>query len=178
MERDGLAIYLVGIIGLICLMTLSSYATSAEVNTTPPGNGSETQPAEPGPTSAEGRSPQPAGVETSSIQDRWGIEIIRIRLSAAGNMLDFRYRVIEPDKAHPILDFKVKPYLIDQKSGAKFQVPNPPKVGSLRQTSRSGRPQANRIYFILFSNPGRSVQVGDKVTVVVGDFRAEDLIVQ
>lgn len=93
-------------------------------------------------------------------------------------MLDFRYRVVDPDKAVPILDFKVKPYLVDHKSGAKFAVPNPPKVGSLRQTTRSGKPVANRVYCVLFANPGRLIEAGNKVTVVIGDFRAENLTVE
>jgi hypothetical protein len=35
-----------------------------------------------------------------------------------------------------------------------------------------------RTYFALFANPGRQIEAGDKVTVVIGDFRAEDLIVE
>jgi len=120
----------------------------------------------------------PGAVEPSGIRERWGIDNVRIQLTAASNILDFRYRVIDPDKALPILDHKVKPYLVDQKSGAKFEVPMPPKIGSLRQTARSGAPKAGKTYFILFSNPGRSVEAGDKVTVVIGDFRAENLIVR
>jgi hypothetical protein len=188
MERNGRTFFLVPGIGLICLgfvsLGLVGCATSPAKTSAPVaiaeagGQPAGTRPTEPGTTGPQEKSPQPAAAETPSIQDRWGIEIVAIRLSAAGQMLDFRYRVIGPDKAGPILDPKVKPYLIDQKSGAKFTVPITPKVGSLRQTSRSGPPQTNRIYFILFSNPGRSVQVGDKVTVVIGDFRAEDLIVQ
>jgi len=188
MERNGRTFFLVPGIGLICLgfvslgligCATSPAKTSAPVTSVQTGEQHpETQPAKPGATLPEEKSPQPAGVETSSIQDRWGIEIVAIRLSAAGQMLDFRYRVIDPDKAGPILDPKVKPYLIDQKSGAKFTVPITPKVGSLRQTSRSGPPQTNRVYFMLFGNPGARVRPGDKVTVVVGDFRAEDLIVQ
>jgi len=188
MERNGRTFFLVPGIGLICLgfvsLGLVGCATSPAKTSAPVaiaeagGQPAGTRPTEPGTTGPQEKSPQPAAAETPSIQDRWGIEIVAIRLSAAGQMLDFRYRVIDPDKAGPILDPKVKPYLIDQKSGAKFTVPITPKVGSLRQTSRSGPPQTNRVYFMLFGNPGDRVRPGDKVTVVVGDFRAENLIVQ
>ncbi|NWF76448.1 MAG: hypothetical protein HXY53_07780 [Nitrospirae bacterium] len=109
-----------------------------------------------------------------SIEERWGIIIEGIRLSAAGYMLDFRYRVINSEKAKYLFDRKIKPYLVDQKSGAKFIVPSPPKVGALRTTNQI---QANRTYFIFFANPGKFIKHGNKVTVVIGDLRAENLIV-
>ena len=39
------------------------------------------------------------------------------------------------------------------------------------------RPEAGRVYFMLFTNPG-SLKAESKVTVVVGDFRAEDITVK
>ncbi|MHC4707039.1 MAG: hypothetical protein ACYS8I_08130 [Planctomycetota bacterium] len=114
--------------------------------------------------------------DKSCNEERWGIQICGIRLSAADYMLDFRYRVMDPQKAAPLLDRNVKPYLIDQESGAKLIVPTPPKVGSLRQ--KSNEPVAGKIYFIMFSNPGRLVRKGNKVAVVIGHFRAESLTVE
>jgi hypothetical protein len=113
--------------------------------------------------------------KVKSIEERWGIQIIGIRQTAAGYMLDFRYRVTDPEKAAPLFVRKTKPYLIDQASGAKFAVPNPPKTGPLRT---SDPPQANRIYFIFFGNPGKYIKPGNKVTVVIGDFRVENLVVE
>ncbi|MHC4720817.1 MAG: hypothetical protein ACYSYT_10120 [Planctomycetota bacterium] len=111
-----------------------------------------------------------------SIEERWGVEIVGVRLTSADYMLDFRYRIIDPQKASDIVKRKVKPYLIDQTSGAKFVVPTPPKVGPLRQTSIM--PKAGKIYFMLFANPGRFVKKGSPVTVEIGDFVVKDLIVQ
>ena len=113
--------------------------------------------------------------KTDSIEEKWGIQLKGIRLSAADYMLDFRYRIIDPDKALPLFDRKTKPYLIDQASGAKFVVPAPAKTGPLRN---SNRPLADRTYFMFFANPGRFIKSGNKVTVVIGEFKAEDLIVQ
>ena len=70
---------------------------------------------------------------------------------------------------------KTKPYLIDQASNAKLMVPNPPKVGPLRN---SNKPKADRVYFMFFGNPGKFVKAGNKVTVVIGDFKAENLTVK
>ena len=114
----------------------------------------------------------------SSIQDIWGIQIIGLRLTAAGYMLDFRYRIVDPNKALPIVDRRNKPYLIDQASGSRFMVPNPPKLGPLRQTTKYGKPKEGRTYFILFANPGRFINQGSEATVVIGDFRVENLTVE
>ena len=114
--------------------------------------------------------------QKSLYENKWGVKVESIRLSSAGYMLDFRYRILDPQKAAALLSRQVEPYLVDQESGAKLIVPAPPKVGSLRQ--KSYQPISDKVYFILFSNPGRLVKPGNKVTVVIGDFRAEDLAVE
>ena len=119
---------------------------------------------------------QTAYEDKARLEQQWGVQICGIRLSAADYMLDFRYRVIDPEKAKPLLSRQVKPYLVDQESGAKLIVPAPPKVGSLRQ--KSNEPLPGKIYFIIFSNPGKLVKRGNKVTVVIGDFKAEGLIIE
>jgi hypothetical protein len=98
-------------------------------------------------------------VNTESMEEKWGVQIVGIRISAAGFMLDFRYRVIDAEKAAPLFDRATKPYLIHQESGAKFTVPNPPKTGPLRT---SDIPQQGRIYWMFFGNPGRYVKLGAK----------------
>ena len=95
--------------------------------------------------------------QKQNLEEKWGIQIQSIRLSAAGYMLDFRYRVIDPDKAEHLFDRSIKPYLIDERTGSRFAVPNPPKVGPLRT---SNKPLADRIYFVFFANPGQFVKPG------------------
>lgn len=112
------------------------------------------------------------------LEEQWGVEVSSVRLTAAGYMLDFRYTILDPEKATFLVTRKNKPILIDQASGAEVIVPTPPKVGSLRSNSRNGTPVEGRAYFILFANPGGFIKPGNKVTVVIGDFRAEDLIVE
>ena len=108
-------------------------------------------------------------------EEKWGIEIIGIRLSAAGHMLDFRYRITDPEKASPLLKKQTEVYLIDQTTGRRLGITRT-KLGPMRQTSV--KPEPNRNYFILFSNQGGWVKQGNKVTVVIGDFKAEDLVVE
>jgi len=110
------------------------------------------------------------------IYEDWGIEVKTIMLSAAGYMLDFRFKVLDAQKAEPLFGRKVQPQLIDASSGAVLIVPSPPKVGQMRQTLYP--PHEGKIHYILFANPGRLIQPGNKVTVVMGDFRAENLSVE
>lgn len=120
-------------------------------------------------------SARPAATKPPTLQERWGVELNGIRPSAAGYMLDFRFTVLDTEKAAPLFDRATKPYLMDQVTGAKFLVPNPPKTGPLRT---SDPPHLGRRYFIFFANPGKFIQSGEKVTVVIGDFRVADLVVQ
>jgi hypothetical protein len=106
----------------------------------------------------------------------WGVQIAGLRLSASGYMLDFRFKVIDPEKARYILDRKNKAMLIDEETGAKFIVPSSPKIGSLRQTAM--QPRSGITYFMFFANPGKFIKSGKKVTVVIGDFRAVNLTVE
>lgn len=110
------------------------------------------------------------------LRERWGIEVTSLHLSAKGNMVDFRYRVLDPDKAALLGDKNVKPSLTDLATGAVLRVPSFPKTGSMRQTG--ARMQAGRIYFMLFANTGMPVKSGSRVTVTVGDFKADGLTVQ
>jgi hypothetical protein len=110
-----------------------------------------------------------------SIEEKWGIKIGAIRLTARDYMLDFRYRVKDPDKAAPILRRGQEAFLIDQATGKKLPVPTT-KVGPMRSTTV--QPKADRQYVVLFSNLNKIVKRGNKVTVVIGDFKAENLTVE
>jgi hypothetical protein len=113
--------------------------------------------------------------EQLTIEEQWGLKIVAVRLTANGHMLDLRYQVINSEKAFPLLDRKIKPYLIAQATGTKLYVPDT-KIGPLRQ--RVANPDADKTYFILFGNPGGLVKRGSQVTLVMGDFKAENLVVE
>jgi hypothetical protein len=118
-----------------------------------------------------GNDSQPEG---SLSEADWGIKVESARLSAAGYMVDFRFCVLDAVKAARIFDRKVMPYMIDQATGAKFIVPNPPKVGQLRS---GGNIKEGKIYFIFFANPSKYVKSGNKITVEIGDFKVQDIVV-
>jgi hypothetical protein len=116
----------------------------------------------------------PSQADRFAIEKKWGVQIVGIRQTAAGHMLDFRYRVVDSQKAAPLFVRQIQPYLIDQASGKSLIVPNMAKVGPLRS---SNQPQQGRTYWMFFGNPGL-VKAGDKVSVVIGDFKVENLTVE
>ena len=118
-------------------------------------------------------APQPAAAEVApSLADQWGIEVVALRLTGADYMLDFRYKVLDPDKAAELFERANKPVLIHNETGARLEVPRPAKTGPLRPTNP---PQVGRTYFMLFSNPG-VVHAGDEVTIEIGDFEADVVV--
>lgn len=121
----------------------------------------------------------PAGEEAAPTQSerQLGIHPQGLRRSAAGYILDFRYRITDPAKAVAMLDSKVRPYLLDEATGAQLGVPDTNKLGQLRTTGRS-KIRTDQNYFILFANPGRFIQSGSRMTLVMGDKRIEDLVVE
>jgi len=114
-------------------------------------------------------------VEKIDLKEKWGVEVIAIRLTASDHMVDFRYKVLDPEKAAPLFKRETKPYLMHATTGKVLSVPAPAKTGPLRT---SDPPKAGRSYWMFFGNGGNLVNRGDEVTVVIGDFRAEKLVVE
>ena len=104
----------------------------------------------------------------------WGIDSLSVRLVESGEVVRFSYRVLDPDKAGALNDSKSEPSLIDPRAGVSLVVPKMEKIGQLRQT---GTPEAGKSYWMAFSNKGRPVKKGDRVDVVIGQFRAQGLVV-
>jgi hypothetical protein len=125
-------------------------------------------------SSEVGKEPAQLGDQAVQMEEKWGIRILGIRQTSHGFLLDFRFHVMDPEKANPLIGRHAKPYIIDESSGLKLAVPDMPKVGSLRAKGN----EPDRDYFILFSNPNGVIKKGSKVTVVSGDFKVENLVVE
>jgi hypothetical protein len=104
----------------------------------------------------------------------WGIDALSVKWSESGEMIRFSWRVVDPERAGVLNDKKIEPSLIDPKAGVSLVVPGMEKIGQLRQ---SAPPEAGKSYWMAFSNKGRLVKRGDRVDVVIGPFRAENLVV-
>ena len=118
---------------------------------------------------------RPGPKEPAAGRAELGIEVVRVTLSAAGNLVDLRYRVLDPDRAQALLAKGAKVYLKDEATGKVLTVPSLGYVGSLQQNSQS--PEKGRIYFVLFNNVGQLVKPGRKVTLILGEKRIASLSV-
>jgi len=108
-------------------------------------------------------------------QGAWGVDSFRVKWAESGELIRFSWRVVDPAKAAALNDKKAEPTLIDPQAGVSLVVPAVSNVGKMRQAST---PEAGRSYWMAFSNVGRRVKRGDRVSVVIGKFRAEGLAVE
>lgn len=105
----------------------------------------------------------------------WGIDSLLVRATESGELVRFSYRVLDPARAKQLNDKKAEPALIDYRARVKLVVPALEKVGQLRQSST---PEAGKEYWMAFSNPRKTVKRGDRVSVVIGTFHADNLVVE
>jgi len=105
----------------------------------------------------------------------WGVEALSVKAVESGEIIRFSYHVIDADKAKPLNDKQVDPALIAPEKGVKLVVPSLEQVGMLRQMST---PIEGKSYWMAFSNSGRLVKRGDHVNIVIGQFHADNLVVE
>jgi len=144
-------------------------ATSARSRANPasaPAAGKKRSPYKP-----ESLTPSARGYYSATL----GVDEMKVRRTNMGNLIRFSYRVTDPQKAMPLGDRQATPYLIGHSSQMVLQVPVMDKVGPLRQATR---PEANKEYWMVFSNKGDVVKAGERVSVVIGKFRVDGLRVE
>jgi hypothetical protein len=103
---------------------------------------------------------------------RYGIDITLVAVTAAGGLIDFRYQVVDPDKANAIIhDIDLYPKLVVEDTGATLAVRSlPHNHGKVLELGGS--------YFFLLPNANNAVHAGSLLTLVVGDARLEHVVVQ
>jgi hypothetical protein len=65
--------------------------------------------------------------------------------------------------------------MVGIRSNAVLHIPTMEQVGQLRQLSAT---EAGKEYWMAFSNKGNLVRRGDEVSVIIGKFRADGIIVE
>ena len=120
----------------------------------------------------EGKGPEvmrrSTPVTAAELQDRFGIQIDMVAVSAAGGMVDFRYTVTDASKAVALQDEPDMPLLVAEGSDLVVDV-----GGGMSHHSHL---KDGGTYFMLFPNPAGVIQPGTHVSVVIGDVRLDDLV--
>ncbi len=104
----------------------------------------------------------------------WGVEALSVKLVESGELVRFDWRVVDAERAGVLSDKKLEPSLEDPQAGVSLVVPAMEKIGKLRQAMT---PEAGKSYWMEFSNKGGRVKRGDRVNIVIGQFRADGLVV-
>lgn len=106
---------------------------------------------------------------TQEIEEQWGVHVTQIGITADGGLVDFRYRVIDPDKAWRMLsNLNTVPVLIAEDSNTL--------INTASSMTKQHDLNAGQIYFILFHNDNGAIKSGRPVTVVIGNLRLEHII--
>ncbi len=114
---------------------------------------------------ASGRAISAATLETS-----YGVRIDRIAVIGGGGLVDFRFTVLDPAKARPILAEHGKlPRLMAEGSESELQAPS---HGAMRNV----RIQKNAACFLLYPNARSVIHPGTRVAVAFGDVRVEPVV--
>jgi hypothetical protein len=108
-------------------------------------------------------------VSQSALEEQSGMRITLIAVTAAGGMVDFRFKVTDVEKAKKILqDGKLLPSLMVAGSNVSLK-PAPETLQDLKLEN-------GLVYYILYSNTGNLVKPGTPVSVLIGDWQLEPII--
>jgi hypothetical protein len=149
------------------ILGLPAGAQSAPQAGTPPAAGAPTR-------YQPNRAPRRASKYYEGV---WGVDGLSVKAVESGEIIRFTYRVVDAEKAKTLSDKKSEPSLLDPQAQVRLVVPSLEQVGQLRQAP-SGALEPGKSYWMAFSNSGRLVKRGDRVSVVIGQFRAEGLVVE
>ncbi len=104
--------------------------------------------------------------DAERLREEWGVEVVGLRITGAGHMIDFRYRVVDAEKAAALHGPASDPKLIDLATGRKLAVPRPPKLGPLRSN------------VVMFANMGGILEAGAEVAIDLGGLRIDRIRIQ
>jgi hypothetical protein len=105
------------------------------------------------------------------LEERYGIRITLIGVTAAGGMVDFRFRVLDANKAIALTkDHALMPVLNVQNTDTRLAMPG---NGMHSMTMQNGK-----VYYILFGNPKGEVKPGTPISVAFGDMQLEAIQAQ
>ncbi len=111
-------------------------------------------------------------VTADGMAARYGIDVDLLAVTASGGLVELRYRVVDPDKAAPLVhDPDLSPALVAEESGKTLVMSTPPHHHGTEL-------QLGGTYFFLMANAEGTLHRGDKVTLVIGDARQEHLEMQ
>lgn len=102
--------------------------------------------------------------DSAAIEAKYGIRIKRISVLAGGGAVEFRFLIVDPEKANEFMhEPEFMPSLIAEDSG--YRIPAP------QGTHRNMVYKFGVGYHIMYGNPGGVVKSGTPITIAFEDFQ-------
>ena len=110
-------------------------------------------------------------VPLEEIEERYGIRPTLIGVTAAGGLVDFRFKVLDAEKARILTkDHSLMPVLTVQNTGTRLALPG----GGMHSMTFYN----DKVYYILFGNPKGEVKPGTPIAVAFGDIQVGPILAQ
>lgn len=110
-----------------------------------------------------GQAASPAAIES-----KYGVRLMHIAVLADGGLIDFRFQVLDPDKALALFEIESRPLLFVEADGQK--------IDSLYHPPHGHRLWVGQSKYFIYNNHRGAIQSGTAVSVVFGDLRLEHVI--
>jgi hypothetical protein len=108
-------------------------------------------------------------ISAKALEEQYGLRVTLIGVTAGGGMVDFRFKVIDAEKAKALLDHHENmPQLIPVGSQVRLGIP-----GAHSPSYADGK-----VYYMLYGNAGGIVRPGMPVQVAFGDVVLEPVVAQ
>ncbi len=104
----------------------------------------------------------------AEIADKWGVRVTHIAVLADGGLIDFRFQVLDPEKAGPVMEVDTRPHLYVEKTGQE--------VSSLYHIMHNHGIPAGESHYLIYNNSNGAIKRGEAVSVVFGTMRLEHII--
>jgi hypothetical protein len=116
--------------------------------------------------------------KTIDLEKDWGVQPVMLRVSAGGYMIEFRYKILDTEKAQIFTSKSEKdfPFLLSMKSRVRLGVPFGTTVGYLKSNRKFLKQGKN--YITMFSNINRHMLPGDQVKIQISDQVSEVLTIE
>ena len=110
-------------------------------------------------------------VSESGLVGRSGVKITQVAVTGDGGLVDLRFTVVDANKAATLHDPANPPAVVDQRTGLVVK-------DLLMSHAHTSPFKAGVTYYLVFNNPGNWVHSGDKVAVLLGNARVENVTVR
>lgn len=108
-------------------------------------------------------------INSEELEEKYGLQVVLIGVTAGGGMVDFRFKILDVDKAKALLDNHANmPQLIPDGSKTRLGIPG----------SHSPNYANGKVYYMLFGNAGGIIKPGKLVEVAFGNVILEAIAAQ